>query len=167
MLVIGADMFRLGAPLEKPAPDMPANPQQQNKNEKMCPKAPKLSHFVWTTDRMRPKAQTALPRFPFIIADRIQVEIGTEAAWIDSHQSSSLSIPLRLRSKAMRISQSSASELMCLGSISTGSNPADPSITINAHMVGVQRVEIPCLLAWIPPDDARRWLTLGFASSNF
>ena len=39
-LVIGADMFRLGAPLEKPAHDMPANPQQQNKNENMCPKAP-------------------------------------------------------------------------------------------------------------------------------
>ena len=151
----------------KPAHDMPANPQQQNKNEKMCPKAPKLSHFVWTTDRMRPEAQTALSRFPFIIADRIQVEIGTEAAWIDSHQSSSLSIPLRLRSKQCGSSQSSASELMCLGSISTGSNPTDPSITINAHMDGVQRVEIPCLLAWIPPDDARRWLTLGFASSNF
>ena len=138
----------------------------RTKTKKCAPKPrPKLSHFVWTTDRTQPKAHTCKTGMP--MDDRSNPSRGLGQRWLGSIRINPPVCPslFGFDRKQCGSSQVLRRNFMCLGSISTGSNPTDPSNTINAHMTEVQRVEIPCLLAWIPPDDARRWLTLGFASS--
>ena len=143
----------------KPAHDMPAGPQQHSNcsrtKTKKC--APEAFTFVWTTDRWRPQrtkrtADISIDDHP----SNPSRGLGQEA-W---DQSSSLSIPRSFESNADLAKV--LSELLCLGSTLTGSNPTNPSNTINTHMAEVQRAKYHASWHGFPPDDARRWLTFGF-----